>query len=569
MIKQEQVASPAASALESDDSTSYRLTNVETFHINTPDNDVHQPTNLLTAHDDIFSQLRDVDELGDKIIAAEEGTYVPEASELSESTAEEAPRVSRTKRMLGKLAAGLSGLKESASNVASYAGAKFGLATMDASEKAISFTDKVKGNYTSVSEKMDLDEKDSRKMRIAKRMGRVGLKLGVGVGVLAGAAAVYGGYRATAATIDHIVVPGTGSAPDHNVIAGNKLTLGYEAGAAPFVGETPYNVSVGSGVQKLIDTIHNTGGGHKTLEGYSQGADVVREAVSKLSPAEQNQLVLNLGGDPSGEKGVLTLAHDSPQGQLMGMLGFDTSPLKNTGGATVNEVRVSNDIMADATYTIADAKVFNAALEQGDMVSALRMLANTGEKAGGYATTHAGALEVLPQDRATYNPANPGNATVITERTANGTLTTINPNVTAGEGLLAKYTGVRLTPEARQAYEAVLNPNVSNEQVIQEVTDAVQEGVANTPWLPPEAQQGINSVVEGISGAMGQAAPAPQNNAAPAPVWNAPAAAPAPAAPMQEFIQQAAPAVQEAVKTFVPPAQQGAVNNFLGQFGVK
>lgn len=567
MIKQEQVTVSEAPVLESDTTTSYRLTNVETFHINAPNNDVHQPNDLLTAHDDIFSQLSDLDELGDKIIAVEEGTYVPEAAEASEPAEEKAPQVSRTKRVLGRFATKLSGLKQSASNAANYAGAKFGIATQTAAGTVGSGIGTAKRVYKNGMEKMSEDEEDSRKGRIAKRMGRAAMKVGLGVGIIAGAAAAYGGYRAAAGTIDHIVVPGTGSAPDHNIIQGNSVTLGYEAGAAPLVGETPYNMSVGSGVQKLLDTFHNTGGGSKTLEGYSQGADVVREAVSKMSPQEQSQLILKLGGDPSGEKGILTLAHDSPQGQLMGLLGFDTSPLKDTGGATVNEIRVTNDIMADASYTVADAKQFNSAVESGDIVGALRMLANTGEKGGGYATTHSGLLQVLPQDRVSYNPNNPGNATVMTERTADGTLTTINPNVTAGEGLLANYTGIRLTPEAREAYEAVVNPNVSNEQVVQEVVDAVQEGVSNTTWLPPEVRQGFNGVVDGMSGMMDQSAPAPQN-AAPAPVWNAPAA-PAAAAPVQEFIQQAAPAVQEAVKTFVPPAQQGAVNNFLGQFGIK
>ncbi len=563
MIKQEQVAVSEAPVLESDTTTSYRLTNVETFHINAPNNDVHQPNDLLTAHDDIFSQLSDLDDLGDKIIAVEEGTYVPEVAEASEPAEEKAPRVSRTKRILGRFATKLSGLKESASNAANYVGAQFSMATQGATDTLSSGIGAATNVYKSSMEKTSVKEKDSRKKRIAKRVGRTGLVVGGAVSVLAGGAAVaYGASR-----IEHIVVPGTGSAPDHNIIQGNSVTLGYEAGAAPLVGETPYNMSVGSGVQKLLDTFHNTGGGSKTLEGYSQGADVVREAVSKMSPQEQSQLILKLGGDPSGEKGILTLAHDSPQGQLMGLLGFDTSPLKDTGGATVNEMRVSNDIMADASYTIADAKQFNSAVESGDMIGALRMLANTGEKGGGYATTHSGLLQVLPQDRAIYNPANPGNASVVTERTADGTLTTITPNVTAGEGLLANYTGIRLTPEAREAYEAVVNPNVSNEQVVQEVVDAVQEGVSNTTWLPPEVRQGFNGVVDGMSGMMDQSTPAPQN-AAPAQVWNAPAA-PAAAAPVQEFIQQAAPAVQEAVKTFVPPAQQGAVNNFLGQFGIK
>lgn len=491
--------------------------------------------------------------------------------EVQDVENEQSPRLPKTKRMLGRFAAAASGVKQavsktadyveqSASDALNYAGAKYFVTSQSAAEKVDSSARAAHGVYKRGMDKMATNEDDTRKMRAAKKMGRFGLKAGVIAGAVTGIAAVYGGYRAGAATlehIDHIVVPGTGSAPDQNVISGDKVTLGYEAEAGPLVGAMPYEQSVESGVQKFIDTLSGMSNGEKTGTGFSQGADVIRDAASRLSPAEQNQLTLNLLGDPSGEKGILTVAHNSPQGQLMSLLGFDTSALKDTGGATIHETRVSNDIMADASYTIADAEKFNSAVASGDVVGVLRMLASTGEKGAGYATTHAGALAVLPEDQVFYNALNPGNASVTTEQTANGTLTTITPNVTAAESILARNTGIRLTPEAREAYEAVLDPTVSHEQVVQEVVDAAQEGVNNTQWLPPEAKQGINTAVETISSAMDFVAPAQQV---------APQAAPA---PMQEMVQQAAPAIQQAVDTFVPPAQRDMVNDFFGQFGVK
>lgn len=384
-----------------------------------------------------------------------------------------------------------------------------------------------------------------------------------------------------AANVKHIDVPGTGSAPDHNIINGDRATLGYAGEAGPFVGQMRYNESVGQGVNNLLRLMENSPN-VQSANGYSQGADVLREAVSKLSPAEQRQLVLNLSGDPSGRTGILTLAHDSPQGQIMNMLGFDTSPLKSTGGATVHETVVSNDIMADARYTLLDASKFNKTIERGDFVGAMRMLANTGEGAGGYATTHSGIIGVGAGDRATYNPNNPGNASVTTERTANGTLTTITPNVTAAEGILAQHTGIRLTPEARAFYESAIDPSKSNSDVIAAAGNAAKEGINNTPWLPPEAQTGLNNAVDAVFAtpktvtpqevAAFNAAPAPQSTYT-EPVYTAPVVPdvsdyvpPAVQAPVQEVTEQINNAASN-FNTAVGNAQRD-VNNVLSGLGV-
>ena len=499
---------------------------------------------------------------------------VSEASNiLDEHTAEQYDtRTERIAAKLGRFAAkvsiGASSLRDKLAP--SYVSAHAAVGAQSALGTVKHAAQKVGNTYMAPLNKMEDDKSLGRTTRAKRFIGRWAYRGAVAGGIVAsvGVAKVYG--PEAHAAINRIWVPGTGSAPDHNIVNGDNMTLGYEGGAAPFVGETRYDTSVAGGVDNLVNVLENKSGS-STIDAYSQGADVAREAVSKLSPDEQRQLILNLGGDPSGEKGILTLAHDSPQGKLMGLLGFDTSPLKDTGAATVHEVRVTNDIMADATFTVADAERFNTAVANGDMVSAMRMLATTGEKAGGYFTTHAGAVDVLPQDRVTYNPANPGNATVLTVRTPNGTVTEITPNTTAAEALAARHLGIRMTPEMSQAIEATVDQNVSNEQVVKEWSDAAREGVNNTPWLPPEAKNIINTGVEQVSSAFAPAAqPAP---AVETPAWQpapaaTPAYVPAQAAPI---IEQAAPVVEQ-VETFVQQhAPQAAphVNNFKNFFGLK
>lgn len=504
-------------------------------------------------------------------VSSSESTTAPDATESAAQASEkelQEPRA-RASSKLGNFASRLSRFGHAFGTKASTLPGRIGARVWQMPGDIATGAQKVWAAYQKPLEKMSSQEKDSRTKKTMKLLGRSAYRTTVGMTVLAGAVAAYGGARAAAAGIDHIFVPGTSAAPDTNVVTGNRMTLGYDADAGPFIGDTPYNQSVSNGVQNLIDALHSTGA--KNIDGYSQGADVAREAVSKLSPQEQAQLVLNLGGDPSGEKGILTLAHDSPQGQLMTMLGFDTSPVKDTGAARINETRVSNDLMADASYTFFDAKKFNTTVESGDMVGALRMLANTGEKTGGYLTTHSGALDVLSQDRATYNPASPGNATVTREQTANGTLTTITPRVTAGEGLLAKYTGIRLTPEARTAYEAFIDPNTSNAQVISKLGNAATEGINNTTWLPNEAKQGAGTVVNAVTGVVGQNFNTPSGTTADqAPVVQQ-AAAPVEQITQQPVVQNTVTQVQRQVEQAAPqlktPIAQGKA--LLNQFGIK
>lgn len=514
-------------------------------------------TRINDGFDEIVDQLQDVEVVYATTIAEEDSGV------LMQPEQERMTRRARIGAKLGRFAAktvnGVTSLSDKFSNATAYATAHATIAAMNGIDKVANVASKGAEAYRKPLEKMADDKEQGYAKRFTRQIGRAAYRLSV-VSAAVGGAYVAHTYasEAHAAVIDRIWVPGTGSAPDQNIINGNKLTLGYEGGAAPLVGETPYDTSVEGGVSNLLEALKANGDSVNTVGGYSQGADVVREAASKLSPVEQQQLVLNLSGDPSGEKGILTLAHDSPQSQLMQMLGFDTSPLKDTGGAIVNEVRVTNDIMADASYTIGDAEQFNAAVENGDIVGALRMLATTGEKAGGYFTTHAGAIDVLPQDRVTYDPAHPGNATVLTEQTTNGTLTTITPNVSAVEALTARHLGIRMTPEMVEAVEATVNPNVSNEQVINELADAAQEGIDNTPWLPPEVKAAVNIGIEQVG-----AAAAPVTNPAPAnvaPAWTPEPAAPAYTAPVATTIapEQVAPA-------YVAPAMPQPVEQFVQQ----
>lgn len=545
-------------------------------------------TKELTQTSDVQPAVPMSDEVVDTAFA--DIANHPDNHNLVEITQDEYEYDTRTERVaakLGKFAAKISiaagSLREKLTPSSINAHATIG---------ALGAIDKVKGAFNKVGDvymaplhKMEKDKTLDRKTRAKRLLGRWAYKGATAATAVVGLQfAKMVGSDAHAA-ISNIWVPGTGAAPDHNVINGNRMTLGYEGGAAPFVGETPYDTSVAGGVDNLVQVLESNHG-PVTVDGYSQGADVAREAASQLSPEEQRQLILNLGGDPSGEKGILTLAHDSPQGKLMGLLGFDTSPLKDTGGATVNEIRVTNDIMADATFTIADAETFNTAVANGDMVGALRMLANTGEKAGGYFTTHAGAVDVLPQDQVHYNPANPGNATALTVRTPNGTLTTITPNVSSAEALTARYLGVRMTPEASQAVEAVFNPAVSNEQVVREVADAAQEGIQNTTWLPPEVKAAVNTGIEQVGDMVAPMTnPAPQE-AAPVETWQAPEQvwqAPVDVVPQQfqqplqqveTFVNDTAATITQAtggneqVATAVNNATtqiNGALNNLLGR----
>lgn len=434
-----------------------------------------------------------------------------------------------------------------------------------------------------VSERLKSSEDETPAKRRMKKIGRKAVAAAAGVLTLAGLGAAYYATKDTAPAetlasqvdltnrssgLPNIHVPGTGFSLPGNVYEGSDVTVGYHASAGPFVEGPRYDTSVAHGVERLFEALDKTGDGQKVVEGYSQGADVIREAASKLSEDEQRQLILNLSGDPSGETGVLTLAHDSWQGQLMGALGFDTSELKSTGAATVNEVRVTNDIMADATFTIADAEKFNAAVDSQDYVTVLRMLAGTVEKAGGYATNHAGMIEVLPEHQVFHDPINPGNATVVTEQRPNGVLHKITPNVTALEQVAASQFGIHLTPEAQEAYKAIINPEVPQDQMIREIGDAAREGIDNTPWIDPNHKPIINNIISGVAEQIATyqppapaPAPAPVETfvapvveaaPAPAPAPVAPAPAPAPAAPafvappeVQQIVEQAAPVVNQ------------------------
>ncbi len=442
---------------------------------------------------------------------------------------------------------------------------------MSAMDKA----SRVREKLSRKKEKLASKEDDTRSTKVRKWLGRGAIGLAAGVATVGAAYLSHKSGVLPESLLDNIMpanrtnvldayVPGTGSAPAQNLVDGNKVTLGYEASAGPFIGRSPYEQSVAQGVTRLLDVIEGAGEGQKTIGGYSQGADVVREAASKLSEDEQRQLILNLAGDPSGEKGVLTLAHDSWQGRLMNTLGFDTSPLKDTGAATVNEIRVSNDIMADATFTIADAEAFNTAVERQDYVTVLRMLATTGEKGLGYATNHAGIIDVQPGDRVFHDVHNPGNATVTSEYRHNGVTHVITPNITALEQTMKAHLGFEMTPEARNFYTTLINPEATNEATIRAGGSALNEAVNNTPWIHADHKPIANQVISGVQEALAahhSPAPAPVSAeafVAPAqpaqeyvpaePVYVAPApVAPAYVAPVevQHFVEQAAPVVEQ------------------------
>lgn len=507
----------------------------------------HDNVDLTAAEQQVFG------EIADKYIDTEDAHQV----ETLRYRAGEKLGYLAAKGFYGTLSK-LESLRDRGSAASLKAGSHGTVAVLSAGEKVAESADKL-------SQRLEVSEDDTPTKRRMKKIGRKALVAAGGVLALAGVGAAYkaSGHNLIpesvvdridltnrVAGLPNITVPGTGFSLPGNIYNGDEVTVGYHASAGPFVAGPSYETSVAHGVERLFDALDATGDGMKTVEGYSQGADVIREAASMLSEDEQRQLILNISGDPSGETGVLTLAHDSWQGRLMGALGFDTSELKSTGAATVNEIRVTNDIMADATFTIADADKFNAAVDSQDYLTVLRMLAGTVEKAGGYATNHAGLVEVLPEHRVFHDPVNPGNATVVTEQRPNGVLHTITPNVTALEQIGAAH-GFHLTPEAKEAYETIINPAASHEQVVRELGDAAREGIDNTPWIDPNHKPIINNLITGVTEnfvAPQPPAPAP----APAPVETYVAPAPAPA-PVETYVAPAPAPVP--VQEFVPPVE--------------
>lgn len=209
------------------------------------------------------------------------------------SNEEQAPRVSPTKRALGRLATGLSGFKrsiadsyvgQSAADTASYAGARFGLATMSASEKAMSVVDKAKGTYSRISEKLDVNEKDSARTRVAKRLGKWGLKASVGVGVIAGV---------TAATL-----------LTKNVAEAANITVnGHQGGASNAFNDTIAHSDIGRG-EKNVPVRWSAEMGDlpifpedklSTLESTDEGARRIAEVVAQ-NPGKNTLLGYSEGG---------------------------------------------------------------------------------------------------------------------------------------------------------------------------------------------------------------------------------------------------------------------------------
>ncbi|MBH2007035.1 hypothetical protein I8H83_00330 [Candidatus Saccharibacteria bacterium] len=555
MNKQEQVASPEA-VLENDNPTSYRLTNVETFHINAPDSDVHQPTNLLTAHEDIFSQLRDVDELGDKIIAVEEGTYVPEAPELSEVTAEEAPRVSRTKRLLGKLATGLSGLKRSVSNVATYAGAK----TILAYSGVGSAVQKGFNMYSKPLDKMEANEDDSKSKRAIKFLGRSAYRVAVAGGFAAGML-----LTKNVAEAANITVNGhNGGASDafNNTIAGSNIGAGKEnvpvrwsaeMGDLPIFPNEQLSTfeSTNEGALRIAEVVAQNPG-EKTLLSYSEGTIATAKFLQDNPDflANGNSAVF-VGGPfiPGQELG------EHPFMKLIAPLVPETSKVleyQTPGGENVLHIVREDDFvkLKDNPFGMLAALDPRGHAYSPDDISgntphvmihnadgsSTRIITETSTKLADGSNAKSGISAALVENNNLY-----------VSRKADDFFEELDGDPLSGNVDMQKVvsTGAVAAEEALPGAGAVIN-NIVN-------TPGVTEGLQQAADTYMQAQDTmLSGFAEGIQ-SNPQVAQAVENFTQQA-------------APM---IEQVAPAIQEAVNNFVPPAQQGAVNNFLGQFGVK
>lgn len=567
MIKQEHVASPEVTALESDDSTSYRLTNVETFHINAPDNDVHQPTNLLTAHEDIFSQLRDVDELGDKIIAVEEGAFVPEVSELSESTAEDAPRVSRTKRMLGKLAAGLSGLKRSTSSVASFAGEKAsdaatyaGTKTLLAYSGASNLAQKGFGAYRKPLDKMEANKDDGKGKRAVKLLGRSAYRVAIAGGLAAGLLLTKNVAEAANITVNGH--QGGASNSFNDTIAHSSIGHGEknvpvrwsaEMGDLPIFPNDQLSTleSTNEGAMRIAETVAQNPG-KNTLLGYSEGG------IALAKYLQDNPDYLSKGNE------AIFVGSPYVPGQEMGEHPFlkmvspflpDTAKVleyQTPGGENVLHVVREDDFVKlkdnpfgmlaaldpkGHTYSPADisGNTPHVMIHNTDG-SSTRIITETSTKLADGSNAKSGISAALVENNNMY-----------VSRKADNFFEELDGDPLSGNVDMQKVasTGAIAAEEALPGAGAVIN------------------NIVNTPGVTEGLQQAADTYMQTQDTVLGGFSEGMQSNPQVAQVVENFTQQ---AAPMFE---QAAPAIHEAVNNFVPPAQQGAVNNFLGQFGVK